>query len=176
MIKAFFAVWYNISLDIPYEIVEGLLFSDKKKSTLLGLQILDVIAMHGFLPKNLEQKSHFKQRLANILVLDECRALTRSCAALCGSILFRETDDDFEKLICDKIQMWHNKNKDDVFIDLLYEVTVTSRYRAVLSKFATINLSLLGSVYGTLKVTKTLLTLLLFLNIFKLLVMLDPLS
>ena len=151
MLKAIFCVWDKISLNIPYEIVEELLSSDKKKAK-LGLQILDVIVVHGFLPKNHEHNSRLKQRLANILNLDEKRDLTRSCAALCGSILSRETDKDFEKLVCDALQMWHNKHKDDVFVDLLYDVAV--RYRPVLSKFAGLNLSLLRSLYGSLKVIK----------------------
>lgn len=155
MLAAIFCVWDKISLSIPYEIVEELLSSDKKKAK-LGLQILDVIVVHGFFPKNHEQNSRFKQRLANVLKLDEKRDLSRSCAALCGSILSRETDKDFEKLVCEALQMWHNKNKDDVFVDLLFEVAI--RYRPVLSQFAGINLSLFGSIYGTLRVGKQFLT------------------
>lgn len=153
MLKAIFCVWNKISLNIPYEIIEELMSSDKKKAK-LGVQILDVVVVRGFLPNHHERNSRFKQLLADFLNLDEKRDLTRSCAALCGSILFRETDKDFEKLVCDTLLIWHNKNKHDVFIDLLYEVAI--RYRAVLSKFAGINLSLLGSLYGSLKVMKQL--------------------
>ena len=152
MLKAIFCVWEKISLNIPYEIVEETLLSSGQKKAKLGLLILDVIVVHGFFPNNHERNPHFKQLLANFLKLEEKRDFTRSCAALCGSILFRETDKDFEKLVCDALQSWHHKKKDDVFIYLLHDVGI--RYRGVLSKFAGINLSLLGSLHGGLKVMK----------------------
>uniref|UniRef100_A0A0P6IJU2 non-specific serine/threonine protein kinase n=1 Tax=Daphnia magna TaxID=35525 RepID=A0A0P6IJU2_9CRUS len=148
MVRAIFLVWNKISLNIPYELVEELLSPDKSKRK-LGLLILDAIVVHDFLPKNHEFNSRFKEQLVKWLTLDEKRDLTRSCAALCGSILIRETDHEFEKLVCDALQMWYNRKKVDVFVDLLYEVAI--RHPAVLSTFASSNLSLLTGLYGGLK-------------------------
>lgn len=152
MVRAIFLVWNKISLNIPYELVEELLSPDKSKRK-LGLLILDAIVVHDFLPKNHEFNSRFKEQLVKWLTLDEKRDLTRSCAALCGSILIRETDHEFEKLVCDALQMWYNRKKVDVFVDLLYEVAI--RHPAVLSTFASSNLSLLTGLYRGLKVIKT---------------------
>ncbi|KAI9558578.1 hypothetical protein GHT06_015366 [Daphnia sinensis] len=148
MLRAIFSVWNKIPLNIPYELVEELLSPDKSKRK-LGLLILDAIIVHDFLPKNHEFNSRFKQQLVKWLTLDEKRDLTRSCAALCGSILIRETDHEFEKLVCDALQMWYTKKKVDVFVDLLYEVAI--RHPAVLATFASANLSLLAGLYGGLK-------------------------
>lgn len=163
MVRAIFSVWNKIPLNIPYELVEELLSPDTSKKK-LGLLILDAIIVNGFLPKNPEFNSRFKQHLVKWLTLDEKRDLTRSCAALCGSILIRESDPEFEKLVCDALQMWYNRKKIDVFVDLLYEVAI--RHTAVLTTFATTNLSLLTGLYGGLKVIESNRTKLIVNNVF----------
>lgn len=155
MFKAVFSVWNKVPLDVPHDIIEELLSSYTQNKTLkLGLQILDIIIVHGFLPTDHDYKPRFKECLVNILRLEEKREVNRSCAALCGSMLARESDTAFETAVYDSLQNWCSRRKNDVFVDLLYEVSI--RHRPILSKFAITNLSLLGSLYGTLKVIKIL--------------------
>ena len=150
MLKAVLTVWKNIKMEMPCDILEELLTSKESKKQILGLQIWDAIILHKFLPTNQEFRLRFKKRLVDLLAVEDKRKMTRICASISGSMLSRETDVEFEKMVCGALQKWHNKKKVDVFVDLLFEVSI--RHSSVLSKFANINLSLLGTIYGTLKV------------------------
>ncbi len=173
MLKAVLIVWKNIPLEIPYEVIEEFLTAIKSETQILGLQIWDAIILHGFLPTNQEFRLRFKQLLVDLLTIEDKRKVTRLCASLCGSLLLREADLDFEKRVCGALQKWYQKKKVDVFVDLLFEVS--RRQPTVLVKFANINLSLLGTVYGTLKVISMESFLMRVLSLIKILIFsLDP--
>lgn len=151
MVKTVLGVWEKIPMDIPYGVIDEILSSRQNKDLTRGLQVLDAITFHGFLPVDHEYRPLFKQRLIDLLNKNEKRSVTRLCGALCGSFLLRESDKEFEKRVSDILQKWVDQRQSDVFVDVLYEVA--TRYPGILSKLASANLSFLEGVYGSLKVT-----------------------
>lgn len=151
MLKSILGVWTNLPLEISPSVIEELMSSTENKKLVVGLQILDIVAFHGFLPVGHEFRQRFKQRLIHILSATEKRMVSRTCAALCGSVLKSESDKQFEEHINEILQKLVNKQQSDVFVDLLHEIS--TRYANVLSKFAIANLSFLESVFGNLKVS-----------------------
>ena len=159
MLKATASTWENTPLNIQHGIVEDmLLLSEKHKK--LGLQMLDVLVMHEFFysdPDYEQLSSRLKHRLITFLKQEDKRELTRLTASLCGLILAKDAQKDrkdaaFEDGVSALLSDLHYKNKFDVFVDILYNITY--RYQPLLARFASSNLSLLNSLYGTLKVKK----------------------
>lgn len=151
MIKTVLGVWEKIPMKIPHEMLDEILSSSQNKDLTRGLQILDSIIFHGFLPISHEYRPRFKQTLIDLLNRNEKRSVTRLCAALCGSVLLRVPDKEFEKKVYDTLQKSANQRQSDVFVVHLYEVA--NRYPGILSKFASTNLSFLGGLYGGLRVS-----------------------
>lgn len=151
MLKAVFRIWNQIKFEIPFGMVESLLATNNKAQMKLGLFVLEVIVIYGFFPKNGEEyNSRLKRCLVDLLTIEEKREITKTSAALCGSILSREADSEFEKSICVALKKWHTQQKPDDFVDLLYPLTIN--YQPIVASLATINLSLLADVFGNLKV------------------------
>ena len=150
MFKAVFRVWTPIKLDVPFQAVEELLTSNERKKLLLGLFVLDIAVNHGFFPTSHEYLPRLKRCLIDLLTIDNKRDVSRSSASLCGSILERQSDSEFEKSVCAALQKWLNQQQPEVFVDLLHDMSI--RYHPIVATFATVNLSLLESLYGTPKV------------------------
>lgn len=150
MVKTVLGMWEKIPMDIPHSLIDEILSSKQNKDLIRGLQVLDAIIFHGFLPVGHEYRPRFKQRVLDLLNRNEKRSVTRLCGALCGSVLLREPDKEFEKRVSDTLQRWAQQRQSDVFVDVLYEVA--SRYPGILSKLASTNLSFLEGLYGSLKV------------------------
>jgi len=157
MFKATVSTWDKMSLNIQHGIVEEMLLSTENRKK-LGLRILDVLIVHEFFyndPEYEERSVRLKHQMITFLKQEDKRELTRLTASLCGLILTKDAQKDrkdaaFEDEICAILGNLHSKNRIDVFIDILYNITY--RYQPLLASFASSNLSLLSSLYGTLKV------------------------
>lgn len=157
MLKATLSTWEKMPLNIQHSIVEEMLLSTEKQQK-LGLQILDVLVVHDFFyrdPEYEERSGRLKQRMITFLKQGDKRELIRLTAALCGSILAKDAPKDhkdaaFEDEISALLSDFHSKNRMDIFVDILHNVTY--RYQPLLGGFASSNLSLVHRLHGTLKV------------------------
>lgn len=143
-------MWEKVPMEMPYDLVLGFLvkgFSDQR----LGLQMLEVLVFHGFLPNNHPHSGQIKKRMIELLCQEDRREISRACSRVCGAILSQESEpSEFQLRVTEAFSKWHTKGKDDVFIDLLYSMSQTCP--SFLSAFVRSNLLLLKNLYGTLKV------------------------
>lgn len=144
-------VWEGLPLEIPKKILEEMLQSNRS-SQIIALLLLDAILNHGFLREADEWLTRLKGRLVELLSDYEKRDIIRTTSFVCGSILAHHPDGNFETRIVDELVKFYTKGKPDVFTDALYEITRHHASILRLAKLAYLNLKLLASLYGTLKV------------------------
>ena len=154
MLKAVLFMWEKLPLEIPYDKVVELLASKQTGTTQHGLQVLDPIIQHGFFMQSPEAAGRIQQRLVALVGQPEGRQVARSSATLCAAILARQENNnmvEFERQVTAVIKKLFAANRTDVFIDVVYEVS--KRHVPLLKEFVWPCLSILNSLYGSLKVS-----------------------
>lgn len=145
-------VWEGLPLEMPRMLVNEMLHASRSNQ-IIALLLLDAMTHHGFLRgTDIEWETSLKNRLVELLSDSDKRDVLRTTSFVCGSMLARHPDVVFETRIVEELVKFHTKGKPDVFTDALFEITRHHASILRLAKFPYLNLNLLPSLYGTLKV------------------------